>query len=241
MLRFRVSSLLLFVLMIAIALGWFVDRRNLIDRFERENPRISRWNFKFHYWSPSLYLHDRDTSHYESLLAERIEFDGKFVVSSQGMGSPRLRQPTNETLDATIALLDDSNESTKLQAAELLALYLQAVCGSANVDGDSLATRVHFQVAGLRKTRGLLESDNSEIRNAAALILGNTIYDRCTVEILSDAFNKESDPDVFVHLAWAYWKIGHNYDNAEFWQSKAGATLNRTPAAEQSDNEKDPE
>jgi hypothetical protein len=214
MVRYRISTLILFVVMLAIALGWFVDRRRLVDRIERQTPPISLFGEKFSYWSPSGYLGGRDTSFYESLLAERIEFDGKMVVSSQGMGSPSLRQPTVATLDATVALLDENDESTKLLAAELLALYLQAVSGLKNVDSESVAIRVHFYVVGLEKARALLESENPKIRSAAALILGNTLYDRYTLQSLSAAFDRETDSNVMWHLAWAYWRIGHNYYGA---------------------------
>ena len=216
MIRYRVLVPVLFVAVLAIALGWLIERRRLVDHIEKQDPPINLYGEKFAYWSPCLYLGSRDTSYYESLLSERIEFNGKIVVSSQGMGSRSLRQPTLETLDATFSLLDDDNESNKLQATELLALYLQAVSGSKNLDSDSKTTRVHFHSAGLRKTRELLESDNSKLRSAAALILGNTLYDQNTVQLLSDAFDRETDATVKWHVAWAYWRNRHNDNRAEF-------------------------
>jgi hypothetical protein len=214
MFHFRISTVLLVFLAVAITVAWCVDHRRLVDRIERVNPPISLYGEKFGYWSPSLYLNG-DTSLFELVLPSHIHFDGELVKSSQGMGRVHLRQPTIETLDATISLLDRDDEEVKLIAIRLLALYLQAVSGRHDFDAQSVATRVHFQVNGLHKVRYLLQSSNPDIRSAAALTLGNSLYDRDTLEMMEETFEKEKDSGVKQHLAWAYWSIGHNYHGAK--------------------------
>ena len=216
MFRFRITTLLLLVLAVSIAAGWLVDRQRLLNRIDEQNPPISNYGEKFSYWSPAGYV-DGDTASYETRLSDRIEFEGKMITSSQGMGSPTIRQPTVATLDNTLALLDSDDGAIRLCAAQLIALYLQAVSGSGNLDSDSVATRVHFQAVGLPKVRNLLKDENPKIRGASALILGNSLYDRHTVSLMTEAFDRETDQSVKLRLAWAYWKIGHNYDKAGFY------------------------
>jgi HEAT repeats len=214
--RFRIATLLLTILAVSIAAGWIADRRRLMTKIENENHPISFYSEKLSYWSPASYL-GGDTESYESELAEVIKFNGDMIVSSQGMGSPSLRQPDIKTLDQTIALTNLQDRATRVSAVKLLALYMQAVSGSGNLDPDSVATRVHFQAVGLPKVRQLLSDADPDVRAASALILGNSLYDRDTIELMKRTFDSEHDQNVKLHLAWAYWKIGHNYDKAEFY------------------------
>ena len=221
MFRFRIATLLLLILTVSVAAGWIVDRRRLRDRIQEfriqvENHPISSYAEKHAYLSPSNFLVG-DTNSYESELVGEIEFSGDMIVSSQGMGQASLRQPDIKTLDQTIALLDSEDPATRLSAARLLALYLEAVSGSGNLDTDSIATRVRFQAIGLHKVRELLDDSDPDIRSASALILGNSLYNRDTVELMKRTFDEEHDGGVKWHLAWAYWKIGHNYDIADHY------------------------
>lgn len=237
--RFRISTVFLLLVVVAVGLCWFVDRGNLVRRIEQENRPISRYGEKFGYWSPSLYFGVDNTSHYESALGERVAFSGETVTSSQGMGEPKLRQPDAVTLQSTISLLDDDNTETQLTAARLLALYLQASSGSDNLDTDSVNVRVQFHVHGLRRVRELLKSSDPNMRSAAALILGNSLYDSFTIECLSDAFDNETDHGVKLHLAWAYCTIGSNYPRTDWYLKQKAARVANT-AAEQRD-EREPE
>ncbi|QDV45425.1 hypothetical protein Enr13x_53040 [Stieleria neptunia] len=223
--RFRIVTLLLLILAASITAAWIVDRERLLARIEDENHPISYYVEKHSYWSPASYL-GGDTDTYESELSGKLAFSGNKVVSSQGMGSPTLRQPDIATLNQTIGLLDSTDLATRLSAARLLALYLQAVSGSGNLDTDSVSSRVHFQAVGVNRVRQLIRDSDADVRAAVALILGNTLYDRHTVTLMKQTFDEEQDQTVKLHLAWAYWKIGHNYDKAEYYvnrsQGKAG-------------------
>lgn len=218
--RFRIVTLLLLMLAASITAAWIVDRERLLARIEDENHPISYYFEKHSYWSPASYL-DGDTDTYESELSGKLAFSGDKVRSSQGMGSPTLRQPDIATLHQTIELLDSTDLPTRLSAARLLALYLQAVSGSGNLDKDSVASRVQFQAVGLNRVRQLIRDSDPDIRAAAALILGNTLYDRYTVTLIRQTFDEEQDQTVKLYLAWAYWKIGHNYDKAEYYVNRS--------------------
>lgn len=228
--RFRISTVFLLLVVGAIGLGWFVERRNLVRRIEEENLPIRQYGEKFAYWSPSHYLGVDNTSRYESALGERVAFSGETVTSSQGIGQPKLRQPDAVTLQSTISLLDDDDEETQLAAARLLALYLQASSGSDNLGVGSVTVRAQFQVHGLRRVRELLKSPDPNMRSAAALILGNTRYDSFTIQCLSDAFDNETDHGVKLHLAWAYWTIGSNYPRTDCYLKQKAARVADTVA-----------
>ncbi len=62
----------------------------------------------------------------------------------------------------------------------------------------------------------MLRDESDEIRSAAALILGNTLYSRHTESLLARTFEAESEQDVKIHLNWAYWKLGNNYGYAKW-------------------------
>jgi hypothetical protein len=207
MFRFRMSSVLWFFVTISVAAAWFVDRQLLLQELKRVNPPIKYYCEKANLWSPAAFL-NRDTAALETQLSNHIEgFAGDFVTSSQGLGDYRLRQPTIQTLDAVIGLLDD--ESTRVSAAELIALYLQAVSGLENDDKGSLMVRAHFQLNGLPKIRQQICDTNVEVRKAIALILGNTFYSRDAEQFLVDTFDQEADQEVKRHLAWSYYNITH--------------------------------
>jgi hypothetical protein len=231
--RFRTSTAFLLVMVVAVGLGWYVDRTKLVHRIEQENRPISWYGEKFDLWSPCDYLGVFDSSQYELILSEKAAFSGKTVTSSQGMGKSELRQPDLPTLQATISLLDNDDAEARLIAAKLLALYLQASSGSGNLDTDSCAVRVQFHAAGLRRVRELLKSSDARMRSAGALILGNSLYDSVTIQCLSEAFDNEADSSVKLHLAWAYWTIGSNYPRAELYLKRqadniaSGATEQR--------------
>jgi hypothetical protein len=228
------STAFLFIVLVAVCLGWLVDRTNLAGRIEQENRPISRYSEKLRYWSPAAYFNVDNTSKFEAALGHRLTFGGKTVTSSQGVVRATLRQPDIPTLDATISLLDDEDAVTRLTATKLLALYLEASSGSKNLDPESVAVRIRFHALGLRRVLELLNSSDSEMRSAAALVLGNSFYDWETIRYMSDAFDKETDNGVKLHLAWAYFAIGHNYPGAE-WYAKQKANGVALPADESQD------
>ena len=212
--RFGISTVLLLMLSAGIGLGWLVDRERLSRQIEQENRPIGRYGEKFAYWSPSLYLGVDNTLRFESALVDKVTFRGDTRASSQGMSESMLRRPDAATLESTLFLLNDHDAETRLAAARLLALYLEASSGSSNLDVESLAIRVQFHALGLRRVLDLLDSPAPNMRSASALILGNSLYDSHTIDRLSETFDEESDDNVKLHLAWAYWRLGHNYPRA---------------------------
>jgi hypothetical protein len=70
------------------------------------------------------------------------------------------------------------------------------------------------------------------MRSAAALILGNSLYDYFTIQCLSETFDNETDDSVKLHLAWAYWTIYRNYPRTDRYL-KQNATRVANAAAEQ--------
>jgi HEAT repeat protein len=186
----------------------------LLRRVNENNPPISRYGEKFQLWSPDAFLRT-DAQSLEAQLADLIpKIKGEFVENSQGLGDTMLRQPNTETLDAVVSLLDSNDSQIQLAAAHLTSLYLQSVSGSDNRDSNSYAIRVQFHSKGHGKALSLLYDSDPRVRNAAALILGNTIGDGHTAQLLSEAFDKETDSGVKWVMAWAYWKLRHNYDRA---------------------------
>ncbi len=231
MLRFRLSTVLVSTALLAVALGWWIDHRQLQNEIDNRTAAISNFGEKQQLWSPHAYLH-KDTSHYESLLGSRVKFDGRHVESSQGLGRPNLRLPTRETLDSVVDLLNDPDTSVRINAAELLSLYLQAASGSKSFDYESFDIRAYFNAIGLAKTYRLLDDESPTLRAAAALILGNTLYVRHTERILIRAFDNEDNENVKWKLNWAYWAIGNNYERA-WWHVEKEKAQAANGAAEQ--------
>ena len=213
-LRPQLSTLFWLFVVLAIALAWHTDRKALLRRVKEHNPPIGRYGEKFQLWSPDAFLR-ADPKSLEAQLADLVpQIEGEFVENSQGLGDTMLRQPSTDTLDAVVSLLDSSDSHIRLAAAQLTSLYLQSVSGSDNLDSNSYAIRVQFHSKGHGRALSMLSDSDPRIRNAAALILGNTIGDSHTAQLLSEAFDKESDSGVKWVMAWAYWKLRHNYDRA---------------------------
>ena len=212
--RFRLSHVLWLFLTLGIATAWYVDRSQLLVRIKTHNPPISQYGEKHQLWSPSAYLR-ADVLDLEKQLADRIpKFQGPFVSSSQGLSDASLRQPTLDTLDAVIVLLDAKDAQVRLIATQLLALYLESVSGSDNLNSECYATRIQFHVFGHGKALSLLSDNDKQVRGAAALLLGNSIGDNYTMQLMSEAFDKENDQSVKWKLSWAYWKITNNYNRS---------------------------
>lgn len=204
--QFRLSTLLLVALTVSAALGWYADRTRLRRKLQSQQPSIATYWEKHAYWSPSAHL-GTNTSEQESRLEELVvEFSGPVIESSQGM-SPHveLRQPSRETIEAVVPLLDSPDLSTRQTAGRLLALYLEAVSGHENTDYQSIATRGYLH-ARLQGTIGTLLSDkDAELREAAAYIAGNFYYSQQLERQLINAFEEETDGGVKYALAWAYY------------------------------------
>lgn len=214
MIQFRISTIFLLLTTIAVTTGWFVERRHLQHQLRKRTSAISLFGEKHDLWSPHGYIHE-DISTLEGRLSDYVTtFDGPFVTSSQGLGSPRLRQPTLATLDAVIALLDSDLEPVRFNACQLLALYLQAFSGSKNLNAYCLKARIHFQLHGTARTSELLHDPNDDVRRAAALVIGNTLNNQRTVDSLVDAFERENVGTVKLAMSWAHWKLHNNYDKA---------------------------
>ena len=206
MARFRISTLLFICVIVSLSLAWFVDHRQLKLKINQLNrPKfINTLGEKHRYWSPSIYLKIDDISVLEQkLLPSGFTATGNIVPSTQGMGKAKLRRPTINTLDALAELLYE--KETQLDAAKLLALYLQALSGKDRLlDEACLTVKAHFHLSysqGIRWT--LLADPDDEVRSAAALILGNTLPDMGTIESLQYAFDREKNDTVKKHIAWA--------------------------------------
>lgn len=207
LLTFRLSSCLWLMVATSLGLAWYSDHQRLRAELTRARPAIGNYWEKHGLWSPSIYL-STDTDAVESRLTKRItSFSGRIVPSSQGMSQVPLRQPSTETLEAVIGLLDDADTSVVHDAAQLLALYLEAASGRNTLEMESLALKSHFHRRGLGSAKALLQHPSPEIRRAAALILGNTIPSRSTLDQMIESFDRETDAETMLHLAWAYYTL----------------------------------
>lgn len=207
MFRYRMSTMLWLFVPIALALGWCVDRHFLLQKMHGTHKPIEFHCQKSSLWSPAAFW-DTGTAALERRLSNHnVDFAGNMVTSSQGLGDYQLRQPSIETLDAVIALLDD--KSTRQPAAELLALYLEAVSGMQNNDEYSFQVKVHFHLHGLAKSRELMGDSDVGVRRAIALVLGNTFRSREAKEWLMDAYDKELDQGVKLYLSWSYQNVAN--------------------------------
>lgn len=204
MFRFRITTLLFLITIVSLGIAWYVDRTALQEELQRKQHSIATYPEKHGYWSPSLHL-NTTTNQLESLLTPRIgEFSGPIVESSQGMSHEALRQPSLATIDEIVPLLADPHPATRLTAARLVALYLEAASGKNNSDSDSIRTRAYLHAAAEDKVQALLNDPDAAIRAAGAFIAGNLYYSRKNEQMLKDAFDKETDGSVRQYLAWAY-------------------------------------
>lgn len=205
--RFRLSSGLFLLAVICIALGWYVDRSSLARKLEaNQHPITSYWE-KHAYWSPSLHL-NMDTDTLESNLADHVDaFSGELVESSQGMSQATLRQASPKTMDDIALLLDCTDQATRLAAARLSALYLEAVSGRSNTNQSSIEKRAYFQANFKDKIMALLQDNDPDLRAAAALIVGNLYFTREIEQVMMDAFDREDEQTVKLYLAWAHHHI----------------------------------
>lgn len=203
--RFRISTLLLLIVVVGLALSWYIDRSRLREKLYEDGIWFGD---KHNLWSPTHHLGQISVAELEAALSGLVEkFEGEKVKSSQGLGEEELRQPTRKTLDAVIALLDHDEEVVRLQALQLIALYLEAVSGYENNDVNSLETIAYFQVKGFPKVREFASDPNADVRIATALIFGNSLYSRDTIEFMKEWFENETDNGVKWKLGWAYSQI----------------------------------
>jgi hypothetical protein len=207
MFRIRITSLLFLVAIVAICLGWYVDHVSISSRLKSKQHPVT-WYWEKHYlWSPSLHL-GCGTDVLEARLSHLVDqFDGEKVVSSQGVSQENLRQPTIDTIESVMGLLNDNDDSIKLASAELLALYLEAVAGRSNKDQSSIEIRAYFHAHAFEHVKSMLESPDSGIRSAGALALGNMFYTRDAEQLIMDSFDREVEQQVKINLAWAYYHI----------------------------------
>jgi hypothetical protein len=204
------------------------DRKQLVRKIEAQRPVISHYWEKHGYWSPSAYL-GQTSSQLESQLSGSFQFTGPMVESSQGMSDAMLRQPSDDTADYVASFLSSPDSNVRLTAAQLFALYLEATSGSGNYDANSIARRLYCDTIGQKQARDLLISKDVATRQAAALILGNTLYNPHVVQDLTDAFNRESDQSTKIFMAWAYWSLHNNYPRTGWHLKQRDARVVTTP------------
>ena len=209
MFRYRLSSFALFLAIVCIGLGWYVDRNRLAEELDAtKDPtmlRVSILAEKYLYWSPSHYIRN-DYLQLESVLSHRVgEFTGIIRESSQGFNHGNLRVPSIETLDAVIDLLDDDDHAIQLAATQLTAIYLESVSGRNVADEQSIRLKAHFQSKGLPVMLDLLNSPDPRVGAAAALSIGNTFPTNNSKQLLIKALerNAEKDNGNRLEIAWA--------------------------------------
>lgn len=205
--RFRLSTLLLVALTVSVALGWYVDRKRLQRELQSRQPAIATYWEKHAYWSPSLHLNTDSAEQEVSLVGAMSHFTGTIVESSQGFSQADLRQPSRETIEAVVPLLDSPDLATRRTAGRLLALYLEAVSGHDNTDHQSIATRAYLQARLQGMIGPLLSDEDGELREAAAFMAGNLYYSQRLEQQLVEAFERETDGGVKYALAWAYYHV----------------------------------
>ena len=173
MFRFRLSTIVFFLTAVSLGFAWYIDRTTLRRELQElqaiQHPIAGFWE-KHAYWSPSLHL-SVDTDELESSIADRVDgLSGSIVESSQGMSHASLRQPSTATIDKVVLLLDDPDHSTRLTAARLLALYLEAVSGRSNTDRNSIEKRAYLSsvlISGLSRVKGGLHGGIERARSLA--------------------------------------------------------------------------
>ena len=195
------------MIVVCLSLAWYRDHRRQAAEIKQLLPAISTFWEKHDLWSPSAHL-GCEVAEVESRLSSRVAaFEGAIFRSGQGMSDATLRRPTTETLDVVVDLLSDSDAATVLDATRLLALYLEACSGSHEFEPESLAIKQRFQERGITQVQGLLKHPSKEVRQAAALTLGNAHLSRSAIERLREAFDIERDGTTRIHLAWAYYTL----------------------------------
>ena len=102
MFRYRLSSFALFLAIVCIGLGWYVDRSRLAEELDATKDltmlKVSILAEKYLYWSPSHYIRN-DYLQLESILSPRVgEFTG--IISAQFCNSPwRISHGTHPALE----------------------------------------------------------------------------------------------------------------------------------------------
>lgn len=207
-LRFRLSTVFWLIACVAILSAWHRDHQRLTDAISTLRPRISSFGEKHYLWCPSAHL-ACGTAEVEARLAGRIgAFGGEMVQSSQGISDAQLRVPDMATLDAVIALLEEPHDVTRRDAVQLIALFLEACSGQRARHAESFAIKIRFDaLGGVNSLLRLLHDPNKEIRQAAALAIGNTLPSRRAVESLRVAFDDETDFECRIYQAWAYYTL----------------------------------
>lgn len=132
--------------------------------------------------------------------------DGEFLFDIYIMNGPEFVSP--ETFDSVVQLVDSDNESTRLAAVQLLALYLESVSGRSNTDQASISKRAYYHVTVRDDIDLLLQDADADVRAAAALVAGNLFFIRKIERTMMEAFDREDEQTVKMHLAWAYHHIG---------------------------------
>ena len=217
MFRFRLATVLLFVALIGVGFAWWIDRSSLrdeIDQIDRHDSVVllDALEFaddaKFYQFSPSVYLHT-DCATIEDSLADYVQAPtGDYVISTQGWSLNRLRRPTIETTDAVVSLLDHNDNAIRKRALQLFALYSEAYLSTKDNDETVLA-RTYFRESATIHLFAMLNDPDPEIRGLVALAIGNACPWRSSIENLSVAYKRETDPIAKLYIAWAIAQQTH--------------------------------
>ena len=207
MIRYRISTFLLFVAVVAMGLGWWVDRTELQQQLDHHDSKslldaldlAVAWKFGQH--TPTTYI-DETVAELEGSLG-LLDAEGE-SLQSRGWSVETLRIPSPETTDLAIGKLKSSSGSVRLDALKLLALYSESFSVEQKYAYQKLEQpEQHFCDVVPVTLREFLSDSDVEIRGHAALALGFTCKERATIDKLTFAFKNETDDTAKLYMAWA--------------------------------------
>lgn len=207
MLRFRITTILFLVTLVAIGLAWWTDHKNLRNQLDYHDSEALLdaldWavELKFNQKSPSYYF-DRETADFEEHLSMKNPVGD--MVQSKGWSKEPLRKPSQETTDAALTFLHSGNLDTKLIALKLLALYSESFIVEQKYAYQKLEPEHEYFCANVTpELYPYLTHRDNEIRGHAALAIGFTCRERDSIDKLTYAFKNETDTSAKRYIAWA--------------------------------------
>ena len=186
MLRYRITTMLLLVAIVGLALAWWVDHRRLRKQLDYHDSEalLDALDLavvdKFGQKSPSYYF-DKETKELEAILGLANPSGDR--LQSKGWSVESLRKPSTDTTDAVLNFLDSEDIEKQLVALKLLALYSESFTVEQKYAFQKLEPEHDYFCANVTpKLRPLLTHNDHRIRGHAALALGFTCRNRESID-----------------------------------------------------------
>lgn len=201
---FQVSLRTLFAVLgvAAVGFGWW--KRQIEDERFLTAALTFAEDLKQHQWRASDHL-DCDTNTVEQWLHLTI-LGGDLVVSKGWGENHKLRRPTKETFREVVALLKDEHFAVRCNAAKTLALYGEAF-SAATLNTEEIERRDLMSQEAFPLLLPLLADSNAEVRQAAALAVGQLSMHQTAIPTLVASLKREDDNTARVYILWAIQRV----------------------------------